>query len=288
MNFAFLVSGSLGFKILESSYACNEISFVMTDSQSDDIIQFCLKNSINYFVGNPRKNKASEFLKSNKADYLFSINYLFIVEADVFNSIKNYCINFHGSLLPKYRGRTPHVWAIINNEKITGITAHLMTENCDEGDIVYQKKIEIPSDITGGELLRIYMNQYPIIVEKVTNLIKTNSIHFTPQNNTLATWFGKRTAEDGKINWDWQKERIYNWVRAQAHPYPGSFTFLNGTKIIINAISFSEYGFDYSIPYGTILQGGEKPIVKTSNGAIVLENYSTSENLIFLKNQILI
>lgn len=287
MNFGFLVSGLLGFKVLESSHFCNEISFVMTDSKSVDIIQFCLKNSINYFVGNPRNNKASEFLKNNKADFLFSINYLFIVEADVFNSIKYYCINFHGSLLPKYRGRTPHVWAIINNEKFTGITAHLMTENCDEGDIVYQHVIEIPDDITGGELLEIFMNHYPILVEKVINLIKTNSIQLIPQNNTLATWFGKRTAEDGKINWDWQKERIYNWVRAQAYPYPGSFTFLNGSKIIINSISFSDYGFDYLIPNGTILQGGANPIVKTANGAIILVNYIVGEDLIFLENQIL-
>lgn len=288
MNIALLVSGSLGFNLLKSCFLNNEISFVMTDSKSDSIILFCKEHSINCFIGNPRNGRANSFLKQNSADYLFSINYLFIVETDVFQSIKFHCINFHGSLLPKYRGRTPHIWAIINNEKYTGITAHLMTENCDDGDIVYQKQIEIDSNITGAELLEIYQREYPKIVDKVISLIHSNSLVFIPQNHKIATWFGKRTELDGKINWDWQKERIYNWVRAQASPYPGSFTYLGDIKIIINSISYSDYGFDYSLKNGTILLGGSNPTIKTPNGAVKLESYITNQELTFLENQVLV
>lgn len=68
-------------------------------------------------------------------DNILSINYLFILGTEIIQRAKKYAINFNGSLLPRYRGRTPHVWAIINGESETGITAHLMNDLCDDGDM---------------------------------------------------------------------------------------------------------------------------------------------------------
>jgi methionyl-tRNA formyltransferase len=274
MTIGVLASGGLGYTIIIDIYNKYGLDFVFTDKHSDLIVDFCKENNIECFIGNPRNGKAYEFIKNKKVDLLLSINYLFIVDKDIIDLGEKYSINFHGALLPKYRGRTPHVWAIINNEKYTGITAHIITEGCDEGDIVYQEKIEIEQDYTGADVLEIFKQLYPVIVSKVIDLVQKNEVIALSQDNNKATFFGKRTFEDGLINWDWQKERIRNWVRAQAHPYPGAFCFCNNQKIIIHKLVFSDNGYLYNQPNGLVVDIIDKNLfVKTSNGIIEISNF---------------
>jgi methionyl-tRNA formyltransferase len=187
-------------------------------------------------------------------------------------------VNIHGSLLPKYRGRTPHVWAIINNESKTGITAHLIDDGCDTGDIIRQTEVIIENNDTGADILAKFNKLYLPFVDELLVDYEQDSITFLPQKNENATLFGKRTPNDGKINWCWQKERVRNWVRAQANPYPGAFSFLEGHKVIIDEVVFSEMGFDSSDQNGLIVS--LDPIcVKTPNGVIELRNIRNLEYL---------
>ncbi|MFM2225827.1 MAG: hypothetical protein RJA07_2029 [Bacteroidota bacterium] len=276
MKIGVLVSGNLGFICLKKIQQQYPISFVLTDKGSTSIIEFCEENKLIYFAGNPRGGKASAQLQSPTCDVILSINYLFIVEKDVIGLASKMAINFHGSLLPKYRGRTPHVWAIINNETETGITAHLIDENCDTGDVLQQVKIKIESTDTGAMVLQKFNSIYPDLVFDVLKSIENNTIKITPQNNSLATYFGKRTPDDGAINWLWQRERIRNWVRAQAKPYPGAFAFIGAKKIVIHEIEFSDFGFNQADENGKILAiENNSPIVKTENGCIKLTTFET-------------
>ena len=274
-----LVSGNLGEEIFKDLLNDKYIACVATDSKSFGIIQFARNNNIPLFIGNPRNGKLLNFLVNFPCEILLSINYIFLIEPDVINTIL-FPINFHGSLLPKYRGRTPHVWSIINNESITGITAHLIDEFCDSGDILLQKKINITYEDTGFSVLKKYINIYPELVREVLSMIDNKQLVKTTQNSLHATLYGKRTPDDGQINWNWQKERIRNWVRAQAHPYPGAYSFLKGSKLIIDKIKFSEVGFDNSIQNGTVIQINPKIIVKTSNGAVELDTIRKFDFLI--------
>ena len=204
-------------------------------------------------------------------DNIISVNYLFILEPDILDRVKNVAVNFHGSLLPKYRGRTPHVWAIINGEKEAGITAHLMNSKCDDGDIVKQIVVPIGENETGADILVKYNSIYPGLVKSIISDIEGNTLKHTPQDTTKATYFGKRTPADGKIIWDWQKERIRNWVRAQAFPYPGAFALFKGNKIIINKVEYSDIGFTDKMDNGLVISVIEGiPYVKTPNGVIKL------------------
>ena len=279
MKIGYLVSGKLGFLILERFYNSFNTVFIATDSKSDLIIKFANEKNISLYIGNPRKGKLREFIKNLKIDVLFSINYLFLIEKDIIE-LSKYPINLHGSLLPKYRGRTPHVWAIINNEDHTGITAHIIDEGCDTGGVVLQKAVEISSTDTGADILRKFEIIYPEMILEIVNLIEIDKIVVCPQDNTKATYFCKRTKEDGAINWDWQKERIRNWVRAQAFPYPGAFSVLEGKKIIIDKIAFSNIGFCQNDPNGLVLSTRPDVVIKTSNGAVLLEIVRSNKNII--------
>ena len=119
MKIGILASGNLGFTTIQLLLKNYPIEFILTDSLSASIIQFAEKNRIPLFKGNPRNGKTKEFLKKHICDVIISINYLFIIESDIINHPKLFAFNIHGSLLPKYRGRTPHVWSIINNETVT-------------------------------------------------------------------------------------------------------------------------------------------------------------------------
>jgi methionyl-tRNA formyltransferase len=284
-NYGILVSGALGLKCLDFLYNFSRVSFVLTDTKSLSIVEYCIKNNIPHFIGNPRNGKGLVFIKDYVVDVILSINYLFIIDSDLIRSARKYAINFHGSLLPKYRGRTPHVWSIINNEKETGITAHVITEECDKGGIVYQEKIQISPDTTGGILSEHFFTLYPLIIKKVVSMIENDQIVLVEQDETMATWFGKRTPEDGEINWNWQKERIYNWVRAQSNPYPGAFTYYKNSKVIIHKIEYSDMGFNFEQENGTILLGGSRPIIKTPNGAVKLATIETPTSIIFNKDE---
>lgn len=287
MNIGLLISGKLGYEILTQLFQKYHIDFVATDRGSIDIIRFSNIQGIPLYVGNPRNEKLSKFCKEFGCDVLLSVNYLFIIEEDVI-SLFAYPINFHGSLLPRYRGRTPHVWAIINNEIETGVTAHFIDKGCDTGDIILQKKVEICSTDTGNSILNKYNVIYPYIVDEVLNLVSTKKIIAIQQDNDKATYYGKRSPEDGQINWNWQKERINNWVRALSYPYPGAFTFVDGRKIIIDSIEYSDNGYNNDVPNGTILKGDPYIIVKTSNGAVKLTNIRNKELIdICLKDKIL-
>ena len=285
MSLGLLCSGRLGYQTLLKLLEKYQINFVFTDSKSKNIIEFCEQNKLRVFVGNPRNGRAKEFIAKNECEILISINYLFLIEQDIINLSKGLTFNIHGSLLPKYRGRTPHVWAIINDEKFTGITAHIIDEGCDTGDILEQIKISIEPNDTGDNILTKYESNYLPLIEKVIDSFNQGKLKPKKQDPKKATYYGKRIPDDGLINWNWQKERIYNWIRAQAHPYPGAFTFLHGKKITIDEISYSDDGYEYKQPNGMVLNS-HPLIIKTPNGAVEIKSFR--EKIELTKGQVLI
>lgn len=280
MKVGLLLSGGLGLNALQLLANKKDLRFVMTNKLSTEIISFCEIHKIPCFVGNPRNGVASGFLADKDVDVIFSINYLFLIEKDIINVPRLYCINIHGSLLPKYRGRTPHVWSIINNEEYTGVTAHLIDENCDTGCIIKQKKIKIDDDDTGATILNKYEPIYLSLINELITDIESGSIQFVKQDEDKATTFGKRTPDDGLICWNWHKERIKNWVRAQAHPYPGAFVLVDNKKVIIDKVVYSDFGFNQDMENGLVLNLNP-PLIKTPNG--VLELKIVREGLELLK-----
>ena len=182
MKIGVLASGNLGFEVVKGLTKIHQIEFICTDSNSNSIIEFAESNGIKNYKGNPRNGKAIRVIGDIRVDVLLSINYLFLIEEDLISLPTIIAINIHGSLLPKYRGRTPHVWSIINGETVAGITIHEISKGCDEGKIIEQLKIPIHSEMTGGELLAAYGNNYlPLLLEtlkKIENKFPAKSKRF--------------------------------------------------------------------------------------------------------------
>ena len=271
-----LVSSNLGYSLLDYLSQKDDIILhsVFTDKKSDTIIEFCKKHRFPCFVGNPRENATASFRKELSAcpDILLSINYLFLIEDDLISYPLRYAVNVHGSLLPKYRGRTPHVWAIINGEQETGITAHFITKDCDKGAIIAQRRIPIEKDDTGGSILRKYKAVYPELIDDVLIKIRADTVDANEQDESKATYYPKRMPDDGEIDFNWQRERIFNWVRAMAPPeYPGAFFYDGDRKVVVSKVEFSDAGFPVGCENGKALcHKNNEYIVKVPNGCIRL------------------
>lgn len=270
-----LCSGNLGLKVLKQICDSYEVEFVLTDKKSIDIISFLQFQQIPFFAGNPRKGKGYFFIKNYTIDILISVNYLFLIEKDIIKHPKKLAFNIHGSLLPKNRGRTPHVWAIINGENKTGITAHIIDEGCDTGDILGQIEIPIKKNDTGATILDKYKSLYFPLIESIILGCKNNSLQFTRQNESIATYNGKRTPDDGQIDWFWGSVRVRNWIRAQAYPYPGAFTYYKKQKVIIDKIEIINNNNSENVKPGTIISLNPKISVKTGDGAVILDTIRT-------------
>jgi methionyl-tRNA formyltransferase len=271
MKVGFLVSGALGYTVINYFINTLNIHFVFTDKKSKNIIELCYEYKIPVYVGNPRNNCVNDFIRGLECDVLASINYIFIIDKNIIDIAKGLCFNVHGSLLPKYRGRTPHVWSLINGEKQTGITAHVIDEGCDTGPIISQTVVDINIEDTGATILDKFKLLYIPIVTNVLEKFKAGKIELIFQDETKASFYGKRTPEDGLIDWNWSFDRIINWVRAQSYPYPGAFTFYNNTKVTIDKVSKSDLNPNYLIQNGTIISGNPL-LVKCQNSILVIDS----------------
>jgi methionyl-tRNA formyltransferase len=278
MKVGFLISGDLGETVLIYFIDKIDIEFVLTDKKSKSIIELCQKSKVQVYAGNPRNEKINKFIAGLTCDVIVSVNYLFLINKKIIDLAKILCFNIHGSLLPKYRGRTPHVWSIINGETQTGVTAHIIDEGCDSGPIIKQVIVDINSEDTGATILDKYKIIYVPLIEEVFEKIRANKIEVTIQDENKASYYGKRTPEDGQINWNWSFEKIINWVRAQSYPYPGAFTFYNNTKVIIDRVSKSDFNYYNSLENGTIIS--INPLLVKCEGAILrIESVRNSDSI---------
>ena len=288
MTIGLLLSGELGYKLLKKIHIDYDIIFISTDSKSKKIISYAKNYNINFFVGNPRNKKLVNYLNFIKCDILASINYLFLIDKEIIDISRKIAFNIHGSLLPKYRGRTPHVWAIINGENKCGITSHVIDEGCDTGDIIFQKEVKINIHDTGYSILKKYEKLYYPIFKKTINLISKKNKSFIKQNNSLSSYFGKRTEDSGLIDWSWKSKYMYNWVRAQSNPYPGAFSIIKKKKLIIDCVEITKIKFDVNISNGTIISVNNNSIlIKVSDGILKITKIRNFKFNQFKSNQIL-
>lgn len=185
------------------------------------------------------------------------------------------CVNVHGSLLPAYRGAAPIQWALIHGDAETGITTMLMDEGMDTGAVLLQQTVPIEPEDTALELgARLAQAGGALLVETLTRLAE-GSVVPREQDHSRATVAPLLTKEDGVIDWTQPATEIVNRIRGLS-PWPGSYTFHHGHRLIIRKgrvdTQGGQGGSDGQRP-GTILAVGPKSFwVETGEGRIeVLE-----------------
>jgi methionyl-tRNA formyltransferase len=169
-----------------------------------------------------------------RPEVIFSFYYRHMLKDEILAVPQCGAYNLHGSLLPAYRGRCPVNWVLVQGERQTGVTLHHMVTKADAGDIVGQKAVPIARADTALILYKKLCDAAGDLLDELLPQMKSGTAPRLPQDIEEGSYFGGRRPEDGRIDWRWPAERIYDMIRAVTEPYPGAFCLLpDGTKLIL-------------------------------------------------------
>jgi methionyl-tRNA formyltransferase len=185
-----------------------------------------------------------EALREWRPDFGLAIGWYYLIPAALRSLFPRGVAGIHASLLPRYRGGAPLVWAIINGETTTGVTLFYFDDGVDTGDIIAQREIAIGPDDTIRTVYARATDAALDVVETCIPQLRQGTAPRIPQDHQAATCYPQRKPEDGRIDWSRSPEEIRNFIRAQTRPYPGAFTDIEGRRVTIWDATIEEAGND--------------------------------------------
>ena len=239
--------------------------------------QFGIDNNVE--IIQPRKMKDEEVINKIKEinpDLIVVVAYGKILPKEIIDIPKYGIINVHSSLLPKYRGASPIHSAILNGDSETGVSIMYIEEGLDSGDVILREYCEISEDDTLGTLHDKLKNLGAAGLAKALNLIENGEVQAEKQDDSKATFVKPITKEQAKIDWNNEKEVIYNQIRG-LNPFPAAHAFNEKGENIkiyksekINKRYEGENGNE--IENGTVVEIINKkgPVIKVKNGGILI------------------
>ena len=187
-------------------------------------------------VETPATPNTPEWIAEGRAaapDFLFSFYYRYMLSQAWVAVPRRGALNMHGSLLPKYRGRAPVHWAILNGESATGASLHYMVEKPDAGALVDQHSVPILENDTALDVsFKVAEAAEQVLRRSLPKLI-AGCAPAHELDLRSGSYFGRRRPEDGRIDWRGTARTVHDLVRAVAPPFPGAFTEVNGCRLAV-------------------------------------------------------
>ena len=183
-------------------------------------------------VYQPAKIKSPEAIKQIKLwqpELIVVVSYGQIIPKEILDYPALGCINVHASLLPRYRGAAPIQRALMDGEKISGITTMFMDEGLDTGDIILQLEIPVKDEYDHGQLEAILAEKGALLLNETIDQLENGTAPRIPQQEELASYASRLTREDEKIDWSQPAELIHNQIRALS-PNPGAWATIDNNK----------------------------------------------------------
>ena len=168
-----------------------------------------------------------------KPEVIFSFHYRNLLRRPIRVIPTHGCVNLHSSLLPKYRGRSPVNWQLVNGETESGVTLHHIVGRADAGDIIGQERVEVGPEDTAILLYRKLLTAAERVLLRHLRGVLDGVAPRIKQDESQATVFGGRKPEDGRLDWRRPAWELHNLVRAVAPPWPGAFTSADDGKVTI-------------------------------------------------------
>jgi UDP-4-amino-4-deoxy-L-arabinose formyltransferase / UDP-glucuronic acid dehydrogenase (UDP-4-keto-hexauronic acid decarboxylating) len=237
--FAYHDIGCVGIEaLLEAGYSIQAV-FTHADEPQENqfygsVAQLCAHHGIPVHAP-PDVNHPLwvERIRALRPDYIFSFYYRKLLSGEVLGCARRGCYNLHGSLLPRYRGRAPVNWVLVNGERETGVTLHRMVERADAGAIVAQRRVAIAPDETALTLHgKLRENARGLLADCLPLLARGDLVEH-PQDESQASCFGRRTPADGELDWARPAVALASLVRAVTQPYPGAFACHGERKLLV-------------------------------------------------------
>ncbi|MGI6069908.1 MAG: methionyl-tRNA formyltransferase [Blautia sp.] len=235
-------------------------------------------------VYQPSKVRAPEFLevlKGLKPDVIVVVAFGQIIPKSILELAPYGCINVHASLLPKYRGAAPIQRAVIDGEKVSGVTIMRMDEGLDTGDMISKAEVELSPEETGGSLFEKLSDVGArLLVETLPAIFSGEAVYEVQPKESPTPYAGMISKQEGCISWEKSAEEIERLVRG-LNPWPSAYTYLDGKglKIWRSHVAASDDGrysdiFDAAAGKkpGDIVGADKRGIcVKTGDGLLCID-----------------
>lgn len=209
-------------------------------------------------------------LKATSPDILFVIGFSRLVGAQVLAVPKDGAIGMHPTLLPRHRGRAPLAWTLICGLARSGVTMFYLKEEADTGAIIAQEEFTISQDDTAATLYETAKAAHVQLIKKMYPQLMQGKIPGTPQDESRASYWPKRTPKDGIIDWNQGAHALYDFIRGQSEPYPGAFTCAGKQKLTVWAARINDENATGAAPGMVVATGAQGAVVQAGRGQLVL------------------
>ena len=214
-----------------------------------------------------RDGTALETLKELAPDVIVVVAYGRILPKDILELPKYGCINVHGSLLPRYRGSAPIQWAVLNGDRVTGVSTMYLAEAMDAGDVIYTAETEVGEQETSGELFDRLMVLGAELLDKTLRAIEAGTAPRTPQNEAEATYTTMLDKSMCPIDWNRTAREISKQIYG-LQPWPVATTEIEGGVFRIFAAEYTEHHTNKAP--GSIVAAGKQGIEFACGGGETL------------------
>jgi methionyl-tRNA formyltransferase len=200
------------------------------------VANLALKRDIPVFVSRDASGEEGVTrVRSLKPDVILSAAHPNLLSGDFLRVPRLAALNLHGSLLPRNRGTSPVNWALIRDERETGLTMHMLDEGMDSGDIVYQETVPITDEDSPGTLAdRIKSHAAPMVLRALGQLHRGEKLPRTKQDETRVTLAPRLRAADLQIDWRQPARAVWSLIRGTSQSGLGARTKAKGTEVIIS------------------------------------------------------
>ncbi len=210
-----------------------------------------------------RDGTALEALKSLSPDLVVVVAYGRILPDDILAVPSKGTINIHGSLLPKYRGAAPIQWAVLNGDKVTGVSTMYLATEIDSGDVIYTAETEIGEFESSGALFERLRDLGAELLCKTVRDIEQDCAPRTPQDAESATFAPPLTKEMCAIDWNKTPREIVKHI-CGLDPWPVATAELAGISFKIYGAEYTEHKTDK--PAGTVVSADSKKGIEVACG----------------------
>ena len=221
--------------------------------------------------------KTQKFLSENEFDIGISMGWQRLIPPSVLDKFQFGIYGFHGNCgyLPFGRGRSPLNWSIILGDSRFNLNLFRYDEKADSPNVFATEMFSITShdDIRTAQYKNMICSKN--LIRKLLKAYEKGEIVIRTESKDFDSWYQKRTAEDGKIDFHGRTRDIYNLIRGVAAPFPGAYAMVSGKKLII----WEAHPFDEMIDFSDYEPGevidvfDGKPVVRTVDGSLLIERF---------------
>jgi methionyl-tRNA formyltransferase len=171
-------------------------------------------------------------IRTWQPDLLFIVGLSQLVDNELLSVPTKGCIGFHPTWLPEGRGRAPIAWLVLDGRP-GAATFFLMEQGVDSGPILVQEPVYVSSRDYAADVIEKLENAIDVALDRWLPRLIAGEWNPIPQDESLATYNGRRAPTDGLIDWRLPAEQIHALIRATSHPHPGAYTYLKDRKLIV-------------------------------------------------------